>query len=101
MHIPDARRQTPCYRSALNGISQESVIMFTPCNRGKTVMISAIDQHSHERRTCARAVLSCPIILFRPGGNPIGGGVQNISSDGFYCTCAERFHVGDSLWCDV
>jgi PilZ domain len=84
-------------------ISQHSVIMFTPCNRGnKMIEITpGAGQDSHERRTCARAVLGCPIILFRPGCNPIRGDVQNISSDGFYCTCAERFHVGDSLWCDV
>jgi hypothetical protein len=86
-----------------NGISQPPVTMFTPNNRGSKIidLISVTGPHSHERRACARAVLGCPVILFRPGGNPICGDVQNISSGGLYCTCAERFHIGDSLWCDV
>jgi len=101
--LPDAHGDSLRYRPALNGISQLSVIMFTPCNRGNKIIeiTSDTSQHSHERRACARAVLGCPIILFRPGGNPISGDVQNISSDGVFCTSAEQFHVGDSLWCDV
>ena len=77
--------------------------MFTPRNRGNdTIDITSFpSRRSNERRACARAVLDCPIILFRPAANAVPGAVQNISSGGFYCTCAERFRVGDSLWCDV
>jgi hypothetical protein len=77
--------------------------MFTPCNRGNdNIEITSFpSRQSHDRRACARAVLDCPTILFRPGGNAVAGTVRNISSGGFYCTCAERFRVGDSLWCDV
>src|SRR6201985_3452741 len=91
------------YGPVLNGLSQPSVNMFTPCNRGSKIIeiISVTGQHPDERRACARAVLGCAVILFRPGGNPICGDVHNISSDGFYCTCAEPFGIGDSFWCDV
>ena len=103
MHVTDAPPYSQRCRSALNGISQRPVTMFTPCNRGNKIidLIAVTGQHSHERRACARAVLGCPIAPYRPGGNPICGDVQNISSGGLYCTCAERFRVGDSLWCDV
>ena len=53
-----------------------------------------------ERRVRGRLALRWPVCLTRQEtGEPIHVKTENLSSQGFYCLCAEPFAVGEQLDC--
>lgn len=57
---------------------------------------------TRERRKRTRIALHWPVYLYRDqGAPPVESTTENLTSNGFYCVCKERFQQGEQLECVI